>query len=234
MSGARSLGRNWSALGHAIEARGFLMRILAPVLVGVLLSCGQPAGADLHSLDRVACLGSSSTAGYGIATPYPALLDQRLGPEWRVDNFGRSGDRTADLLNRWSTVLKGRGYDWLILQGGGNDAINSVSAEDAMANFQVIIEDARAEGLHVVLVTLWPFRGYAGCNADCELRRRDLNRLLEAYCATHDVACTDTSAVFASPDNPELLDPRYDLGDHLHLNQDGAGVLADRIRARMP
>lgn len=44
---------------------------------------------------RVACVGDSITAGSGTKHParesYPAQLQQMLGPDWVVDNFGASG-----------------------------------------------------------------------------------------------------------------------------------------------
>lgn len=69
------------------------------VMLFILLLTGFSAAAKEPV--KVACIGNSVTYGYGLSKPgvqsYPALLQQKLGNDYRVENFGHSG---ATLLRR--------------------------------------------------------------------------------------------------------------------------------------
>lgn len=62
-------------------------------LIGFFASSKEPV--------KVACIGNSVTYGYGLSDPgeqsYPAVLQKKLGKDYRVENFGHSG---ATLLRR--------------------------------------------------------------------------------------------------------------------------------------
>ena len=84
------------------------MRGVVRVLLMALVAFGgmkRPAGADPdddgRSLIRVACIGDSITAGAGVMDrrleAYPSQLDNMLGDDHEVRNFGVSG---ATMLNK--------------------------------------------------------------------------------------------------------------------------------------
>ena len=54
----------------------------------------QPVSAE-NAKVKVACIGNSITYGHGIDAKfqhaYPGILQQMLGPEYDVRNFGRNG-----------------------------------------------------------------------------------------------------------------------------------------------
>lgn len=79
--------------------------------LGFVLSAAIAAGATAPV--RVACIGDSITAGYGLAQPaewsFPAQLGRLLGAGWEVRNFGVSG----------ATLMRDGGYPYMKRQAWG-------------------------------------------------------------------------------------------------------------------
>ncbi|MDE6039482.1 MAG: hypothetical protein K2F75_05805, partial [Paramuribaculum sp.] len=75
-----------------------MQRLLSAIIA--LLALGLSLGASERKT-RVACVGNSITFGYGLSDPaaesYPSRLQEMLGPDFIVGNFGHSG---ATLLRR--------------------------------------------------------------------------------------------------------------------------------------
>lgn len=209
------------------------MRTLLAALFCALAACGpaarstsSPSGSIDRPDVRVACLGASSTAGYGIERPYPGALDTLMGAGWQVENLGVSGNKSADLLVRWREQVRGRGYTWLILQGGFNDLGAGVAPSQTMTNLRSIAQEARDEGVQVVIMTLWPFKGSFLGGTTTESGRRELNGYIRAYCQDGGVICMDIAIPFTSPDDPEAMNPAYASADKLHPSQAGADFMA--------
>lgn len=70
------------------------------LLIGIMLILST-VGKTQNSPIKIACVGNSVTFGYGLKDPatqsYPALLQEKLGPNYKVENFGHSG---ATLLRK--------------------------------------------------------------------------------------------------------------------------------------
>lgn len=66
---------------------------LGSALFVTVLFAGEPINpADYPNPVRVACVGDSITEGIGLGKrTYPAQLQEMLGDEWKVGNFGVSG-----------------------------------------------------------------------------------------------------------------------------------------------
>lgn len=108
---------------------------------------------------RVACIGDSITAGYGLTNPvkesYPACLQVALGEKYQVRNFGRSG--SGVYLHTQRTVNEPRGYrhhsehrsalawkpDIVICNLGINDCADwdASGAKQFIADYQVLLND---------------------------------------------------------------------------------------------
>lgn len=82
-------------LFHRIPLKGtFLLLLLVP------LCC--PGVSAAQEVIRVACIGDSITAGFGIPKDrqtYPQHLQEKLGPGYLVENFGASGFALQKLSN---------------------------------------------------------------------------------------------------------------------------------------
>jgi acyl-CoA thioesterase I len=95
--------------------------------------------------------GDSLTEGFGASegNSYPAVLGRKLGE--KIQNLGKSGETTADGLNRLEEVaaLKPR---VVLLCFGGNDSLNQASRAQTFMNLARMIDRFHREGTFVVLI----------------------------------------------------------------------------------
>jgi acyl-CoA thioesterase-1 len=150
-----------------------LISISGPVagLTAALLtisSCGansmptQPSPADSSRL--IAVLGDSLSVSPSQEASFPAVLQRRIreeGYDWRVMNFGRNGDVTAQGAARANQVLAS-GPAILVLELGANDGLRGVPVESVRENLESIITRARDRGARVLLCGMEapPIRGW--------------------------------------------------------------------------
>ncbi len=106
---------------------------------------------------KVACIGDSITAGYGLANraveSYPAVLQRMLGDEYDVRNYGVSG--TTVLRNspaayanmeEWVEALE-FGADIVIVELGGNDLLpGNINCNESSfsSDYDYLLESIRA------------------------------------------------------------------------------------------
>jgi acyl-CoA thioesterase-1 len=98
----------------------------------------------------VVILGTSLTAGYGLADPatqaYPALLQAKLdsaGRQFRVVNAGLSGESSAGALARIDFLLRRDTVAVLIVETGANDGLRGQDPDSVRARIQAIFDRAR-------------------------------------------------------------------------------------------
>jgi acyl-CoA thioesterase I len=127
---------------------------------------------------RIAVLGDSLTAGYGVAAgaSFPARLGEALrgqGLDCEVIDAGVSGDTSAGGAARLDWVLADRPTH-LLVELGGNDALRTLPVEQLRRNLESIVTRARAAGVEVMLAGMLPppnlgreyFEGFAAVYAD--------------------------------------------------------------------
>lgn len=204
----------------------------------------------------VVALGDSLTDGFrstpGANERWPNDLARRLdalpGPELSVADAGIAGNRLvvssrcygASGVARSQRDLLGQdGVRAVILLEGTNDIGFSdstgycgrphsrVSARQIIAGYERIIREAHQAGVRVFGGTLLPFRGASYWNPAGEAERDAVNRWIRASGAFDGVI--DFAAAVADPRDPEAISPRYDSGDHLHLNDAGYAAMARAV-----
>jgi lysophospholipase L1-like esterase len=204
----------------------------------------------------VVALGDSITAGVGSTagadSNWPDDLARRLalqpGPTLSVVDEGIGGNRVLNdseccgvsAINRFAgDVLDQVGVRDVILLEGVNDLGFSqqhaadtlphtdVSATQIIAGDEHMIAAAHAAGLRIFGGTILPFQGARYWTPAAELKREAINHWILTSGAFDGVL--DFAAVTADPVDPERLNPLYDSGDHLHLNDTGYRVMADSI-----
>lgn len=126
-------------------------------LVKAVLALGiiQAAPARGAARLRVALLGDSLTAGYGLAPAdsFPARLQDALdglGYAVEVLDAGVSGDTTAGGLARLDWVLGDR-PDLVVVELGANDALRGLPPETAYANLDAILARLAKQGVAAML-----------------------------------------------------------------------------------
>ena len=128
-------------------------RTIAAALCGLVLSFA--AAGEAASACRLAVLGDSLAAGYGVAAgdAFPVRLEAALkerGVECAVLNAGVSGDTSAGGAARLDWVLADRPTH-LLVELGGNDALRGLPVDQLEANLDQIIRTAKARGVEVML-----------------------------------------------------------------------------------
>src|ERR1044071_3076154 len=108
-----------------------------------------PAAPSPDSRPAIVFLGTSLTAGYGLADPslaYPALIQAKLdsaGRRFRVVNAGISGESSAGALNRIEGLLASDTVAVLVVETGANDGLRGQEPDSVRARIQAIFDRAR-------------------------------------------------------------------------------------------
>lgn len=200
-------------------------------VVGDSLTDGRGSTNDAN--DRWTNALASRLARTG-ATKRVAVLNEAAGGG-RVlhDGLGTSAWARFD-----RDVLARSGIAWALVFEGINDigtAEATAAAQDAVADqlilaYDQLITRGHARGVRVYGATLLPFDGNTGYDDPDGFReaaRAKVNTWIRTSGRFDGVADFDRAVRDAK--NPLALDPRYDGGDHLHLNPEGYRVLAEAV-----
>lgn len=182
---------------------------------------------------RVAVLGNSLAAGYGLARPsveaFPALLQAACAAKgWpvRVVNHGVSGATSASGLAALDAVLRDS-VDVLVLELGGNDALRGVPPQTLRRNLAEIMRrtQARYPDARLVLagLSLPPVRGQSPYAAIYQ-------GIVAAYRQAFAQAAQDAGAAFV----PSLLEGvagvrALNQPDYIHPTAEGQRRLFENL-----
>ncbi|MFJ3309863.1 SGNH/GDSL hydrolase family protein [Streptomyces sp. NPDC086549] len=206
------------------------------------------------STDAVAVLGDSLTDGRGSTTNgndrwpdqfFDRLRSRPATSDIAVLNQAAGGNRVLDdglgpnvLARLDRDVLSRSGVCRLIVFEGVNDVGTADATPDAqrrvtgdlVAAYQQIVVRAHAQGIRVYGATLLPFGGntlYDDPAGERERSRQRVNAWIRAR--GHFDAVIDFDRAVRDPENPGRLLPGLQVGDWLHLNPEGYGVLAGAV-----
>lgn len=235
-------------------------RRAALLLGSLILGVHAPAPARAAYAGVVVAFGDSITEGVGAIehkrspVRYPDRLSARLRAQRgqrsvTVVNAGVSGNRLlADgvglkgIARFERDVLSRPGVTHVLILIGINDIGMSMpegasgpiggqpTAEEITAGLQLLIQQAQARGIKVLLGTLPPFKGASYWSEEKESRRDAVNRWIRNR--RNVAAVVDFDAVMRNPADPQALNPLHDSGDHLHPGNAGYAAMADTIDLR--
>ena len=221
-----------------------MLRIaLALPLLTIPITSGPATSASEEPL-RVACIGDSITFGARIEarrSTYPELLSERLGPAYRVTNFGlggatllAAGDRPFTGSDAIPALAKLR-PDIVVVILGTNDTCagkrgNWSHADDLEADARAFVESLVEGGARVFLASPPPmFPEAQGLDdarrADLRERAPRLERIRRAYAQV----ARDVEGV-SFLDLSRVLSVR-EVSDGVHPNPFGALAIAERVAA---
>ena len=206
--------------GKSGSRRRFL-NLMGTIAALVALGAGSPPAGAMAEACRLAVLGDSLAAGYGVdfADAFPAQLERALageGVSCEVLNAGVSGDTSAGGLSRIDWVL-GDEPTHILLELGGNDALRALPVDTLEANLAGIIETAQAAGVRVKL---------AGMLAPPNLGARYAESFAAVYprlAERYDVPLYHFFLEGA------IEDPALMIEDGIHPNARGVAVIVERI-----
>jgi lysophospholipase L1-like esterase len=122
--------------------------------------------------------------------------------------------------------------DVIVLEGINDIGVNrQIAAEAIIAGYRRLIALAHASGVKIFGGTLTPFRGARYWTPTGEATREAVNAWIRHSGAFDGVI--DFASAVADPSSPEMLDPAYDSGDHLHPNDAGYRAMANAINLTM-
>jgi acyl-CoA thioesterase-1 len=212
-----SLARGTGHTRREMDCRRWRSKALA-ALAGLFLAAavGAPASAC-----RLAMLGDSLTAGYGVgeSDALPARLEVALrqrGVDCAVINAGVSGDTSAGGAARLDWVL-GDQPTHLLVELGGNDALRGLPVEQLRTNLDQIITAAQARGVQVML---------AGMLAPPNLGRAYGEAFKEIYV---DLARQHGISLYPFILDGVVLQSGLMQADGIHPNARGVEVIVERL-----
>ena len=200
----------------------------APVAPEKAVAPSNSAAPGTESGPLIVAFGDSLFAGYGLAQNegLAPALDRALagaGVSAEVVNAGVSGDTSAAGLQRLAFTLDGqtRKPDLVIVGLGGNDMLRGISPEQTRQNLDSIL---------------------------AELKRRDIPAMLSGmvaapnmgpdYAGEFNAIYRDLADEYGVPLYPFTLEGVVGnkdlmLGDDIHPNARGVGVIADRLAPKI-
>lgn len=158
----------------------------------------------------VVAFGDSLTYGKGASAErnYPAVLERAIGR--RVLNLGQNGETAVHAASRIGEVLLEDPY-MVLIEFGGNDAMQSVPFEQTVAAMEQMVSDVQAAGAIAVIVDT----GGAG--------------LMSRYSKAYQKIAKENGALFV----PGILDGIFGkpalMSDQIHPNAQGYSKIAVKI-----
>lgn len=146
-------GLKWIALALSLAAcgRGERTSVRAGSAADAASAprAADPAARPRASKHTIIFMGTSLTAGYGLADPdqaYPAVIQRKIdssGLSYEVVNAGVSGETSAGALRRMSWLMR-QPVDVFVLETGANDGLRALDVDSLRAHIQQIIDTVRA------------------------------------------------------------------------------------------
>lgn len=154
----RTLRKPYGTIAAAFNGR----MVAACVALFLLLGMALPSTA--HAQLRIAMLGDSLTAGFGLppTEALPLKLEKALkaaGRDVTIANHGVSGDTTAGGLARLDWMM-GDKPKLVLLALGANDALRGTDPAETERNLDAIVTKLKAEGAAVMLFGMVAPRNY--------------------------------------------------------------------------
>ena len=200
----------------------------------------------------IVCFGDSITDGNGSIidghTRWPDVLRARLAqlPAARsksVVNEGISGNQivfypglnppssptASDRMDR--DVLQRAGVTHVIFFEGSNDLARGATFEQITDGLTGIYTRARNAGLKIIGATVIPRHNPAWRPAEMNPVRHAVNAWIRDQAGPGGLldAVIDFDALLKDPTDPDLINPLYDSGDHIHPNSAGYFVMGSAI-----
>ncbi|WP_374472105.1 arylesterase [Phenylobacterium sp.] len=191
------------------------------VLAAGLALAAAAGASEAAPVRKVAVLGDSITAGYGLpaSQALPSRLQAelaRLGAPVRVLPAGVNGDTTAGGAARVDRAVPA-GVELCVVALGGNDLLTGADPAAVRANLDRIVRRLKARNVKVVLAGVRVPDLLGGRYA------RDFNQAFASVARTH--------GVLFLPNLLEgvVLNPDLNQRDGIHPNAAGVNLIARRL-----
>jgi len=192
----------------------------------------------------VICFGDSLTAGFqsptkdnpaGQETPYGQFLQSFLGGAGQVRVSGICGELTGEMVMRFRRDVLDHQPGYVTILGGTNDLGWNTSSSKIMSNLASMYDQTLAMGGVPIPVTVPSIRveDALGSQEGQEwvtehlARRTQLNKLIQEYADSKNIAYVDLFAATMDPKSGQLA--AIYSNDGLHLTTAGYRLFAEQV-----
>lgn len=195
---------------------------------------GNSAAIDNKNITKIACVGNSITEGAGIDNPlengYPAQLQELLGADYEVKNFGVGG-RT--LLRKgdfpyWEEAAFQEARDFqpdaVVILLGTNDSKpqNWQYSQEFIKDYQIFIDEFQALNSKPKIFICKPLPSFPhDGQINGEIIKNEVLPMIEDIASSKEVEVIDLYTPF---ETKAAL-----LPDAVHPNKEGAGLIAEQV-----
>nr|MDO8087471.1 GDSL-type esterase/lipase family protein [Candidatus Sigynarchaeum springense] len=146
----------------------------------------------------------------------------------RVKNYGVVGDTTQELLKKLngSFIDTVATMDYALVLIGTNDVLHDVPMDQIVENLRDILSIINKSKVTPIFCTLLPIS-----REDYSQTIADINSMMTIFCAKERIKVFDINIAFNNGE--DMLEKFYDVGDGIHLTQDGIMLLADNLLLRV-
>mgnify|MGYP003393358546 CR=1 FL=1 len=179
-----------------------------------------PSYANASEAKSLFIIGDSLTEGYGVEKEkaFPALVEKKFSPAWKIVNSGISGSTSASAAARVKWVLRSNPHS-IMLALGANDGLRGLPPEEMEKNLGEAIALAKGAKVEVYL---------AGMLAPPNMGKTYTKKFESSYvrlAKKHKIALM-----------PFLLkdvagNPKLNLSDGIHPNEEGHAIVATNVAA---
>ena len=192
----------------------------------------------------VICFGDSLTAGFqsptkdnpaGQETPYGQFLQSFLGGAGQVRISGICGELTGEMGMRFQRDVLDHQPGYVTILGGTNDLGWNTSSSEIMSNLAMMYDQTLAMGGVPIPVTVPSIRveDALGSQEGQEwvtehlARRTQLNKLIQEYADSKNIAYVDLFAATMDPKSGQLA--AIYSNDGIHLTTAGYRLFAEQV-----
>nr|MDO8109697.1 GDSL-type esterase/lipase family protein [Candidatus Sigynarchaeota archaeon] len=163
------------------------------------------------------------------------LKFQMISPsEWKniihlkVKNYGLVGETTQELVKKFKGNFSDQvaTLDYALVMIGTNDVVLDVPISEIVQNLRTILLAIKKCDVTPIFCTLLPL-----AKEDRAQTITDINSMMTIFCAPKGIKVFDLNLSFNNGE--DLLDNFYDIGDGVHLTQEGYMFLADNLLLRV-
>ena len=194
---------------------------------------------------KIACVGDSITYGHGIANwpknNYPAQLQEFLGDEYHVSNFGHSGKTLSDNGDQPYTeseqysLSQSYGADVLIIMLGTNDSKpeNWKNADTFIKEYEKLVNKYKESNPDARIILCTPAKAFypdgkseGKTNFDIQPSIvEQIRREIRSFALMQGYDCIDIYAL--TENHPEWFK------DNVHPSKEGANAIAQAIAEKI-
>jgi lysophospholipase L1-like esterase len=185
--------------------------------------------ATLLAQIKVACIGNSITAG-----GYPAILQEQLGSQWKVENFGVSG--TTMLRNgdhpyyTTPTYEKAKEFnpDVVVIKLGTNDSKpqNWKYKDQYASDYLKMIEELRALPSKPYIIACYPVPAFSSAwDISDNVIKNEIMPLVDSIAKTTNIKVINLYKA--------LSGHQAQFPDGIHPNKEGSTVLAKAVAKKL-